>query len=175
MPRDWIDMMKASIRKIGSVFNTHRMVSEYAERAYVPGHDIGVRWTEDGLKGAQVLAAWRRKVTEAWPGVTLRLMDWTGREVSIGQAHEVTIRAKLASLSADDVSVEVYHGPLDFNGEIRGGRVAVAAFVAREGDESVFKVKVPCETTGQYGVAARILPRHGDLLNPYTPLLLTWE
>jgi len=29
--------------------------------------------------------------------------------------------------------------------------------------------------SGRFGFAARILPRNPDVVNPLTPLLLTWE
>jgi starch phosphorylase len=36
LPRRWIAMMKASIRELGLVFNTNRMVYDYAEGFYLP-------------------------------------------------------------------------------------------------------------------------------------------
>lgn len=38
LPERWLAMMKASIAGVGAGFNTHRMVSEYSERYYVPAH-----------------------------------------------------------------------------------------------------------------------------------------
>ncbi|MBP2668966.1 MAG: hypothetical protein H6Q80_1168, partial [Deltaproteobacteria bacterium] len=35
--------------------------------------------------------------------------------------------------------------------------------------------EIPCSGSGRYGFAARVLPRHPDLVNPLTPLRLTWE
>jgi len=36
LPREWIKVMKGSIRTICPFFNTNRMVEEYAERMYLP-------------------------------------------------------------------------------------------------------------------------------------------
>jgi starch phosphorylase len=175
MPRGWIDMMKASIRKLGAQFNTHRMVAEYAQRAYLPAHDMGRRWTGASLAGAGELAQWRGRVTQAWPGVSVRLDDVPAREVRVGEVVAMTIRGRLGGLQPGDVAVEVYHGPLDPGGHIRDGEVARATFAASEGDDHVFRVEVRCRVTGRYGFAARILPRHDDMINPLTPLLLNWE
>jgi starch phosphorylase len=38
LPSRWVEMMKASIETVGARFNTHRMVSEYADRYYLPAH-----------------------------------------------------------------------------------------------------------------------------------------
>ena len=36
LPREWITRMKTAIRTISPVFNTYRMVEEYANRFYIP-------------------------------------------------------------------------------------------------------------------------------------------
>ena len=87
----------------------------------------------------------------------------------------VTVRARLGSLSPEDVSVEVYYGPLDPAGDIRDGAIATARHDGRDGDGELFRAEIPCRTTGRYGYTARIVPRHPDLVNALTPLLLTWE
>lgn len=175
MPRGWIDMMKASIRKLGAQFNTHRMVAEYAERAYLPAHGLGARWAGESLAGAAELAHWRQRVSQAWPGVSVRVEGGPGREVRLGEVVALTIRGQLGTLAPEDVAVELLHGPLDPGGQIRGGEIARAVFVAKEADEHVFRVEVRCRVTGRYGFAARVLPRHDDMINPMTPLLLNWE
>lgn len=175
MPRGWIEMMKASIRKLGAEFNTHRMVAEYAERAYLPAHAFGARWSGDSLKGAAELARWRARVTQAWSGVSVRVDQEPQREVRVGESVTMLIRARLGRLEPHDVAVELVHGPLDPAGHVRDGQVARAEFVSSEGEEHVFRVEVRCRSTGRYGFAARVLPRHDDLLNPLTPLLLNWE
>ena len=38
VPREWIARMKICMRKFAPVFNTNRMVKEYAEQFYIPSH-----------------------------------------------------------------------------------------------------------------------------------------
>ncbi|MBM2828953.1 MAG: Alpha-glucan phosphorylase, partial [Actinobacteria bacterium] len=45
----------------------------------------------------------------------------------------------------------------------------------RDGEGDIFRAEIPCKVTGRYGYTARIMPKHTDLVNPFTPLLLTWE
>jgi starch phosphorylase len=85
------------------------------------------------------------------------------------------VRANLGSLSPEDVSVEICHGLLDPSGQIRDGAIVQARHESRDGDGDIFRAEIPCRVTGRYGYMARILPRHPDLVNPFTPLLLTWE
>lgn len=175
MPRQWLTMMKASIRKLGAVFNTHRMVREYAERAYLPAHRLGRRWLDEGLEGAVALDQWRRRVDGAWPQVSVQLGEAPAREIGVGTVLEVPVRVRLGSLSPEDVAVEVGYGPLGPTGEIRGAKVVRAELVRADGDEHLFLARLPCGVTGRAGFAARVLPLHADLLAPYTPLRITWE
>jgi starch phosphorylase len=41
LPRRWLAMMKQSIARLGTQFNTNRMVEEYVERFYLPAHRDG--------------------------------------------------------------------------------------------------------------------------------------
>ncbi len=176
LPRDWIAMMKSSMRKLGARFNTHRMVREYAEFCYLPAHRAGERLKGNGFEGAKALSEWRRRVTANWSQLAVRIEDTKKyKEVPVGAAVGVAVRANLGPLSPEDVSVEIYHGPLDSAGEIRDGGIVRAKHNGRDGDGEIFLAEIPCRYTGRYGYMARVIPRHPDLVNPFTPLLLTWE
>jgi starch phosphorylase len=41
VPRGWVEMMLASITRLGERFNSGRMVAEYVERLYLPAHEGG--------------------------------------------------------------------------------------------------------------------------------------
>ena len=62
LPRGWIRRMKRSITTLVPVFNTNRMVEEYAERCYLPSHRRFTKLAGGHLKAAQELAEWRRRV-----------------------------------------------------------------------------------------------------------------
>ena len=176
LPREWISMMKSSMRKLGARFNTHRMVQEYTETCYLPAHRAGTRLKENGFAGARALSGWRARIAGAWAGLSLRIEEpRMEKEIPVGAAVGVAVRANLGTLSADDVSVEIYHGPLDATGEIRDGSVVQARHEGKDGDGDIFRAEIPCRVTGRYGYTARVLPRHPELVNPFTPLLLTWE
>lgn len=176
LPREWITMMKASMRRLGAYFNTQRMVREYTETCYLPAHRAGERLSGDGFSRARALAAWRSRVAAAWPGVSIRVDELRRhRDMQVGETVGVTLRVRLGDLAPGDVAVEVRHGPYTAGGEIREGAILAATHEKRDGDEEVYRVEVPCAGSGRYGFAARVLPKHPDIVDPYTPLLMTWE
>jgi len=176
LPRAWIGMMKASMRRLGSNFNTHRMVQEYTEQCYLPAHRAEKRLATDGYSGARGLAAWRARVGKAWPLVAIRVEEIRKhKDMRVGDTVGVAVRVRLGDLTPADVEVEIWHGPYTAAGEIRQGSILPARHDGREGDEEIYRVEIPCSGSGRLGFAARVLPRHSDLVSPFTPLRMTWE
>ena len=175
LPREWVRMMKASIRKIASYFNTYRMLQEYTEMAYLPGHAAGEASMSSAFEGARALAQWRQRVIEAWPRVSVRLIDTPEREVEVGSELGLRVLASLGGLDPNDVAVEVWYGPLDQAGNIVDGKVARAEHVRQVDNEHLYRVRIPCEHSGRHGFAARCMPSHPNVINRYMPLLITWE
>jgi starch phosphorylase len=176
LPRGWIDLMKTSMRKLGAYFNTGRMLQEYTEWSYLPAHRAGTRLAGDGFAAARNLAAWRSRVAAEWSRVSMRVDGaQPAGDFLVGSRVAVAVRANLGVLSADDVAVEIYYGVLDPAGQVRNGEIIRARHEGREGTEDVYRAEIPCRVSGRFGFAARIIPRHADLVNPLTPLLLTWE
>jgi len=176
LPRDWIGMMKASIRKLGAHFNTHRMLQEYTELSYLPAHRAGSRLSAENFSAARELAAWRERTASAWPGVAIRVEETSKhKEMLVGDTVGVTVRVRLGKLTPADVAVEIRYGAYNPAGEVRFGTVLPARHDGRDGDEEIYRAEIPCAGSGRYGYAARVLPRHPDLANALTPLRMTWE
>ncbi|MCU0307675.1 MAG: alpha-glucan family phosphorylase [Thermoleophilia bacterium] len=175
VPREWVGMQKACIRRVGAVFNTHRMVREYTERCYLPAHLGGQRLAGDGFRGARDLAAWRARVEQAWPRVTVRGEDGGEGGVKVGETLEVGLWARLDPLTPADVVAEVAYGPTSVGGDPDLGSVVVAEHAGREGGEERFVARIPLTKSGRMAYAARVRPRHPADVNPLTPLMLTWE
>jgi len=176
LPRGWIAMMKNSMRRLGAVFNTHRMIREYLDILYLPAHRAGRRLAGEEFAASRRLAAWRRRVRAAWPRLSVHVEEPAGgSEPRVGARAEVMLRAELGGLSPEDVDVEVYHGPMDSTGAIAGGEAVRAELVSVDGGSARYRAEIPCRRSGRYGYAARILPRHPDLVNRCVPLLITWE
>jgi starch phosphorylase len=177
LPRGWLRMMKRSMSTLCPVFNTGRMVSEYLTICYLPSAQRFERLTADGLKKARQLAEWRRHLTRDWGQVkVLNVESGAADPMHVGGKLEVKAKVNLGGLSPDDVQVQLFHGLVDSLGEIpRPGTVAMSTNGApKEGSTWLFSGTIPCRSSGQHGFAVRVLPRHGDLGNPYEPGLVTW-
>jgi starch phosphorylase len=97
------------------------------------------------------------------------------KDMRVGDTVGVTVHVRLGELAPVDVAVEIWHGPYTAAGEIRQGSILPAHPVGREGDEEIYRVEIPCSGSGRHRFAARVLPRHPDLVSPFNPLRMTWE
>ena len=180
LPRGWIRRMKRSIMTLVPVFNTNRMVEEYAERCYIPSHRRYSRLAANRLAAAKSLAAWRRRVTADWGQVRVEAVDApSGETHNVGGVFPVRVRVNLGAFTPEEVEVQLCHGVLDAMGEIADPRALVLApdgpFSANGTPRTLtFVGKVPCLSSGQFGFSVRVLPKHADLPHAFEPGLVTW-
>lgn len=176
LPRKWIARMKASMSAICPVFNTNRMVLQYMEEAYTPAADRYQRLIKDDMAGAKNLAAWKARLRQCWDAIKIvRVEDDSPIDLKIGDSLRVQAEIVLGELQPSDVRVEFYHGRVDQYDQIVDGRAMAMTHAEPNGGGSyIFSGVVPCERSGQYGYAIRILPRHPDLSNVFAMHLIRW-
>ncbi len=174
-PRGWIAMMKASMRKLGPVFNTNRMVEEYVTRYYIPSAESWRKLSGDGFALARELVAWKQRVRAAWHEVGILDAGFSRGEARVGERLEVEARVRLGSLSPDDVRVELWYGPLDADGEIEDGRAVELLSRGPAGPGNwVYEGRLPCEETGRFGYTARVRPWHPELVDRFDLASVRW-
>ena len=190
LPRAWIHRVKNSVKWIAPRFNTHRMVAEYTQRFYNPAVAKWRYLTAEAMARARVLSTWKSNMKKAWPefaikDVQIQVNNGEGNEqlnlmqpqLKVGSQLSINALVKLAKVSPDDVSVELYYGPVDSQGNIRNGSAVRMAYKETTGQdgEHWFVGSMSCGETGRQGVAVRVLPRNADLVNPYELGLILWE
>ena len=178
LPRGWIAKMKAAVRDHASVFNTNRMVREYYERCYLPSSERSQHLMADGQERAKGLAAWKAKVCQQWGQIRIERV-WTegaeGQELKVGDQLQVRAQVHLGELNPTDVTLELFHGPLDAEGLIVKGQAIPMLIAQSKGNGSyVFAGAISCRTSGRHGYALRIVPSHEDFGNPFQMGLILW-
>jgi starch phosphorylase len=178
LPRGWISRMKASISQIAPVFNTHRMVSEYATELYFPAARRATSLADDGFARAKRLAAWKDRVRAAWSDV--RVLDIAapdGEQLPVGRDLKVKAKVHLGRLAAEDVCVELYQGRVNEHMEISDPEAIRMEYTGETTGSGVFEFAgaIPCRSSGHHGFAVRVVPSHPDLANPFELGLIAWS
>ena len=176
LPRQWVAKMKDAIRLNCPFFNTARMVREYAVRAYFPASDRYHTLVVDNYTPAKELAAWKGKLTSHWFNIKVKNVDVSApSDIEVNQSVAVKAKLDLATLTNNDVQVELYQGAIDANGDIVNAVTVTMDYQGQdEADLSVYTANVIYTTSGLQGLSLRVLPKHPYLASSYEPRLIAW-
>ena len=170
-PRGWVTRIKASLRSLGPKVMASRMVRDYLSEMYEPIAAQSDALAADGHARARELAAWKKRVTAAWPEVKVEVdPDPVVGLVDLGAEREVTARGPSRVVVA----------------RRRGGRVAARAgrgrrragrrprWCAWSGDGTRgpatpagvvrYRGRFSADQAGRHGYAVRVVPAHRDLV-----------
>ncbi|MEH2246477.1 alpha-glucan family phosphorylase [Nostoc sp.] len=176
LPRPWVAKMKDAIRLNCPFFNTARMVGEYSGRAYFPASDRYHTLTVDNYAPAKELAAWKAKLGEHWFNIKIKDIDVSAvSEIEVNQTVAVKVKVDLATLTNDDVQVELYQGAIDPNGEIVNAVPVVMDYQGEDAQQlGIYTGNITYTASGLQGLSLRVLPKNQYLANPYEPRLIAW-
>jgi starch phosphorylase len=175
VPRDWIGKMKRSIATYAPVYNTGRMVREYASSAYAPAAHGWDSLTRDNLRPARELAEWLARVRAAWPQVHVASVDDDARDE--WQAGEpITVRACVqpGALTADDLCVEAVHGHAQLDTGLETDVVTRLELLPSREGVLVYGGEVRPGGGGRMGYTVRVVAHHPGLQNPLALGLVRW-
>jgi starch phosphorylase len=172
IPREWMKLMKASIAAFAPVFNTSRMVAEYATKAYGPASASWHALIAEGLGAAREQARWLERTRSAWAAV--RILD-VFHELNEGDAIRVALKVHSGSVPVSDLNVEAIYGSAAQDGSLRAvGTLRLSPTGASEGGDLTFEGLVPLRGSGRQGYTIRLTPTAPNLHDPLTTGLIHW-
>jgi starch phosphorylase len=176
IPRRWVTMMKASMHKLCPVFNTHRMVSEYWDRFYVPAAERGAQLVENEWKSLRNLAQWREKVMYNWANVTIREIRIPEiSEIEVGQIYCVEADIFLGELLPEEVMVEAYAGRVDPSDRFLDRFTQVMTPAEKTADRTYkYQCGIIFQDGGHFGVNIRVTPNHPNPESRHAMGLVIW-
>ena len=163
LPHRWLARVKRSMTTLSGVFNTDRMVREYAERMYLPAARDGVRMQEDDWTRAKELAGEVQRLEGAWASTKVgETRVGAGYDLVLGQAIAVETDVFLGKILPGDVVVEAMGGPVDGVRRIISGDIStferIEAPEAPEGWHRYRGMWTP-RSSGHNGMLVRLRPR----------------
>ncbi len=177
IPRGWLAKMKATMRQLARVYNTNRMVRQYAETFYAPAAQRWDALTAGSLARSRQLAGWKQHLAHQFGRIRIESVNdnMNTAGVVVGQMLEIEATLALGELTADDICVELYHGPLDTEGQLFNGQILPMEQTEFLNDNRVtYRITMPCEHSGMVGYTLRVLPAHPMLDDSLSMDLLKW-
>ncbi len=176
LPRKWVSKMKHAMRALCPVFNSNRMVHEYAQRFYFPAAHRHDGMIENDNRCAVVNAQWVENVTDRWDKVKiLSVKPEAIQDATVGGKIDIVADIDLDGLTAEDVDVEIFHGKLDENGNICDGEV-IQMHRSEKLENGVhrFTGVFPFTASGRHGYTVRVLPASEQQATRYEVPLVRW-
>ncbi len=175
LPREWIQMMKQSMKTLAAYFNTHRMVQDYFHQYYYPLSSLWEKIREDQFRGIRELARWMKNLKANWGRIEIvEKRSETKKGLTLGDTLWVEVDLKLPGLIPQDLNVEIYWGPVNSKAEFLSRSFLPMEPIRQNGPLTTFRGEIPCQSVGRFGFRIRILPHHPFLCNPFSLGLILW-
>lgn len=171
----WVQMMKNSIKTVGGVYNTNRMLCDYLNELYIPQIRLA-NSTYASKERVEEFSNWKNNLATSWSDISLS-SSLIGNEVSIsaGNSLELSCTVSLGNIPPESVTVEVYYGKF-----INGEKILNSAFkemtLANDLGNSTYEYKtsITIDNGGNYGYTFRVLPNHEMLISKHDMSLVKW-
>lgn len=177
LPRNWIKKMKASMCQLGRIFNTSRMLEEYADILYLPAHRGGRHLAENNYERGRILTTWRKRIADLWGQVSIKSVETqkSDSEIHLGDVFSILVHVYLGQLTPIDVVVEVLSGRLDSQDNFESHSLIQTDYAGKdENGFDLFKIDIPCRESGRHGFSVRVRPYHPDLIRKFSIQYVTW-
>ncbi|NUS05542.1 MAG: alpha-glucan family phosphorylase, partial [Nonomuraea sp.] len=169
LPRRWMEMVKHTLASLGPKVLAGRMLRDYVVDLYTPAVQSARALSADSYAPARAFAAWRVRVTRAWPGVRVEHVEASGvgDTPEVGASVELRATIALGDLEPGDVLVEAAYGKVGPHDELVHPRYAKLNLDSVEDDgRAHYTGRVPLDRTGAFGYTVRVVPYHPFAATP---------
>jgi len=172
----WVKMAKHSMATIIPRFNSKRMVNEYLTKCYLPASRQHVRYSQNQLANAKLVAKWKVRVRLAWAEVNLRRIDTVKAQINYGDSLRFEVAVNLNGLVPDDVVVEIligYSSIPEQQASLRRYRFESAGTIDHS-NTYLFAVILRPEQCGNLEYRIRVYPCNELLAHPFELGMMRW-
>jgi starch phosphorylase len=171
VPTRWVANIRHTLATLSPELSAGRMVREYVERLYLPAAAADRSISAKRYQPARDLAAWKSRVTAAWPSVHVTHVESGGVDASpqVGEQLQVRAVVQLGTLSPDDVSVELVHGRARDGDElvdVHAVELVLDSMDAATPGLANYEGSVALARSGSFGYTVRVVPRNPLLASP---------
>jgi len=171
---EWVQLSKASMKSIIPRFNAQRMLRDYVTQLYHPAQSQRRKLEANGAEVARQLAQWKRRVREAWPGVSMDLMVQPPPHLFYDDKIRLQVRANLNGLEARDVKLECLFGREPGQEEHEVLQVAELRATGEEGGRTEFAIELTPHVPGMQYYRLRMYPYNAAQSHPFELGCMIW-
>jgi starch phosphorylase len=164
VPREWLSIVKNSMRSVLSYFNTTRMVIEYAKKYYLNLHSSSTDMECNNYSKAYEFVKWQQDIANRWGSVKFVKTEEITNEFSIG--NNISYNVVLEHGGIDPLSIAVYviveYNPVK---PYETARFYELNFVKEDNGKAYYKYDMKLENAGRLEVFYAAFPKHKYIPN----------
>jgi len=172
--KDWIKLMKNSIKTTGGQYSMARQVVDYVDKFYIPLSNLNNSYFTD-LKQVIDFAEWKKSVTSKWESIKLEQPENVDNaKLVAGSKIKAKCFVDLAGIDENNANVQVYFGQFLENGSVKNVYTKEMKKIGEENGKLVYEGTIDLPTGGNFGYTFRVMPKHDMLLDPENMNLIKW-
>ena len=173
---EWLRYIRNTIAYVACNFTTNRMMEDYCIQYYQPQYDRFNDLMANGCAKAREIAAWKKKVVDAWPNIKVLSHSAPNAAYVLSQDNPLASEAvvDLAGLSPEDIGVEMLFAVADKKNELHIQETIQYDVVSFEGGVAKYQCSVIPERTGMYQIGVRLYAKNALLPHRMDFPLVKW-
>ena len=172
--RDWLALMKNSIRTTGGKYSMARQVVDYVEKFYIPLSNLNSKYFMDTSKVMEYVD-WKKSVLNRWESIRIdQPENIDNAKLVAGSKIKARCYVDLAGIDEKNAEVQVYFGQFLENGSVKNVYTHPMKKIGEENGMLLYEGIIELPTGGNYGYTFRVMPKHEMLLNPENMNLIKW-
>jgi starch phosphorylase len=173
--KEWLRMMKNSIKSVGGVYNTNRMLCDYLQKLYVPQLAKTIEDYSDSNKVTE-FCKWKHEMESSWSNVSIYAPS-INEEVTMkaGEKLDLVCNVHLGNIDPSSIACEVFYGKF-----IDGEKLLSSTYKEMTLDKDLgngdyeFRASIDIDNGGNYGYTFRVVPSSEMLINKQDMSLVKW-
>jgi len=172
---DWIKLSKSSMKSMMPQFNSQRMVMDYVNNFYSKAAKSGEIISKNNFELAEQLAHWKQNIHSNWPHVRVKRLDEVTAKIDKGEAINIQVSVRLASLTPEDIIIDCLIGTEDADGSFKRLDCQTLSYKNQlNSEESLFELAFIPENSGLLCYKIRIYPYHQSLCQRFELGYMLW-
>jgi len=172
--KDWIRLMKNSIKTTGGKYSMARQVVDYVKKFYIPLENLHNEYFTD-LENVIKYSNWKKAISSKWESIRLdQPENIENAKLVAGSKIKAKCYVDLAGIDEENLDIQIYFGQFLENGSVKNVSTTTMKKVGEENGMNIYEGVVKLYTGGNYGYTFRVMPKHEMLLDPENMNLIKW-
>ena len=175
--KEWLTLMKNSIKTTAGEYSTSRMVVDYTNQLYMPLCEQGNKYFSN-MENVMNFSEWKKTVKKNWQNIKIT-QERNVDNARMNAGSKITVNCEVQfpnGIDEANTEVQVYFGQILDSGTIRNVYTKEMKKISENKEENkvYYEAELDLITGGNFGYTFRALPKHDMLMDSENMDLIKW-